>query len=75
MPRTEHVSEDMQLALVMAIGHAGLMFLWLVVYALLDGFAFDETITAGVNFDELQNEHTLCGFVMTGRWVMTPLGE
>ena len=53
MIETKDVSEDIRAAFLIPLGYALLIAFWFLLYAMFDGFEFDDTIWAGVDYDEL----------------------
>jgi hypothetical protein len=54
MHQTTNVPQDVKVSLMIPLGHILLLFFWLALYVVFDG-TIDETITAGVDFDELKS--------------------
>ena len=55
MHPTTDVLQDVKVSMMIPVGHVLLVFFWLVWYAVLDGGEFDETLTAGVDLEELRS--------------------
>jgi hypothetical protein len=52
---TTNVPQDVKVSMMIPLGHVLLLFFWLAWYIVLDGGQFDETLTSGVDFDELSS--------------------
>jgi hypothetical protein len=55
MHTTTTVSQDVKVAMMLPMCYAHLIFFWLAWYALFDAAGFDNTLTNGVDFEELNN--------------------
>lgn len=55
MHETTSIFQDIKVSMMLPLAFSMLSFFWLAWYALFDAAAFDETISKGVDFDELNN--------------------
>lgn len=55
MHATTTISQDVKVSMMLPMAYTLLIFFWLAWYALFDGAGFDETISNGVDFNELNS--------------------
>ena len=55
MHATTTIAQDVKVSMMLPMAYALLIFFWLAWYALFDGAGFDDTISNGVDFDELNS--------------------